>query len=253
MVKGTGNSIIMNPPVYICIPTANLGEKSLDLLECCLSSIQDQDYPCIQVVISDHSQDEEIRHHLESNSFLTYELPSRLNLSYRKYTENYGCAAANMNNAIDCVPEGALVKMLFQDDLLKTSDAITLMVARLQETEAHWLGVGCDHIDDNDRDLRYRHLPRWVSDSSMAYGHNLIGSPSVVMFRNCDLRMDTQLRYLNDCEFYYRMGQQYGPPALLNKIVITIRMRAEGLSSTLDVDTIKSQELSYLQKKFGEV
>lgn len=244
---------MIDPPVYICIPTANLGTRSLEFLECCLSSIEGQDYPCIKVIISDHSQDEEIRHYLQSNSFLTYERPSRLNLDYKKYTQDYGSAASNMNNAIDCVPEGGLIKMLFQDDLLKTSDAITLMVRRLQETGAHWLGAGCDHIDDNDHDLRRRHRPGWITGSSMAYGYNLIGSPSVVMFHNCDLRMDTHLRYLNDCEFYYRMGQEYGPPALLNEIVVTIRMRAEGLSSTLDVDLVKSQESSYLQKKFGEV
>ena len=244
---------MIDPPVYICIPTANLGARSLEFLECCLSSIRDQDYPCIQVVISDHSQDEEIQHYLESKGFLTSERPSLLNLSYVRYTQNHGSAAANVNNALDCVPEGALVKLLFQDDLLKVSDAITLMVRRLQESGARWLGVGCDHIDDNDCDMHHRHFPRWVADSSMAFGENVIGSPSVVMFYNCGMRMDTQLRYLNDCEFYYRMGQEHGAPALLHGIVVTIRMRAEGLSSTLNVNKVRFQELLYLQKKFGEV
>ena len=244
---------MINPSVYICIPTANLGEKSLELLEYCLLSIQYQDYPCIQVIISDHSQDQHIQHYLEGKGFITHERPSLLNLSYVRHTEQRGSAAANMNNAIDCVPKGALIKMLFQDDFLKTPDAITLMVRRLQETGARWLAAGCDHIDDDNRDLRHRHLPWWINDSSMAYGKNLIGSPSVVMFHNCDLRMDTQLCYLNDCEFYYRMGLQYGPPALLNKIVVTIRMRADGLSSTLNIDEVKFQESLYLQKKFGEV
>jgi hypothetical protein len=48
------------------------------------------------------------------------------------------------------------------------------------------------------------------------------------------------------------MGQQYGPPALLDDIVVTIRMRKDGLSSTLDVGEVKARESLYLQKKFKE-
>jgi hypothetical protein len=217
-----------------------------------LSSIEDQDYPNITVYISDHSQDYEVAEHIVEN-WLDEEGKRPFKLNYIRYEENRGSAVANMNHVIDEAPKDSLIKMLFQDDLLRTPDAISLMVTRLEQTGAHWLGVGCNHVDENGKDLRYLHPPRWTSSLHMAHGHNLIGSPSVVMFRNCELRMDPKLCYLNDCEFYYRMGQQYGPPALLNDIVVTIRMRKDGLSSTLDVDEVKARESRYLQKKFKEV
>lgn len=238
--------------VSICIPTANLGERSLEYLECCLSSIEAQDYPRITVHVSDHSQDDDIQNHLIEN-WSDHEGKCSFVLDYVRYEEGYGSAVANLNNAIDQVCEDHFVKMLFQDDILKAPEAISMMVAKLQAENAHWVAVGCDHIDDDDADMNYPHPPRWIADLSMAHGRNLIGSPSVVMFRNCDMRMDPNLCYLNDCEFYYRLGQAYGPPALLNELLVTIRMRSQGLSSILDIGEVKARESLYLQKKFGEV
>jgi len=237
------------PEVNICIPTANLGERSLEYLECCLSSIEDQDYPNITVIISDHSKDDDVSWHLVDN-WLDEEGKRPFKLRYTRYYENYGNAVANLNNAIDQASKGSLIKMLFQDDILKTKKAISTMVTCLRETGRRWLGAGCDHIDDNDDDMNHSHLPCWVGDLSLAYGENLIGSPSVVMFQNCDLRMDSNLCYLNDCEFYYRMGKIYGSPALLHEELITIRMRSQGLSSTLDLDKVKMDEIAYLDKKY---
>ncbi len=246
-VKITGK-----PQVNICIPTANLGKRSLEYLDDCLFSIHNQDYSNITVVISDHSQDEEIAWHIVHN-WLDENGDRPFKLRYTRYKENYGSAVANLNNTLDQISEVSFVKLLFQDDMLKTPEAISKMVTCLKETGAHWLAVGCDHIDDNNADINYPHPPTWVKGLSMAHGLNRIGSPSVVMFRNCDLRMDPKLCYLNDCEFYYRMGLQYSAPVLLNELLVTIRMRSAGLSSTLDVGTVKARESLYLQKKFGEV
>lgn len=229
--------------VSICIPTANLGERSLEYMGDCLSSIEKQDYQNIQVIVSDHSTDDEILNFVADKSYVTY----------HRNESNRGYAAANMNNAIDLAPKDHLIKMLFQDDILKTSNAISLMVARLRDTGAHWVGVGCNHIDDNNQDMNYRHPPGWVVDIGMAYGYNLIGSPSVVMFRNCALRMDPNLIYLNDCEFYYRMGQLYGAPALIADLLVTIRIRAMATSATIPVNEVKIRESLYIQKKYKEI
>lgn len=231
-------------PVAVCIPTANLGEYSLVYLEECLLSIFMQGYKNIKVYISDHSQDNEIQDYLMHQGF---------NIIYERYNQDYGNGAANMNNALDMAPKNTFIKMLFQDDMLHGYNAIHTMVRGMLDRNAYWVGVGCNHVDEIGKDLNHLHPPRWIDDLSMAHGLNLIGSPSVVMFKNCDLRMDTNLHYLNDCEFYYRMGQQYGPPVLINELLVTIRVRAEGLSSKIDIETVRAKESSYLQKKFGEV
>lgn len=235
--------------VTVCIPTANLGERSLEYLTACLESIETQDYSRLLIIISDHSEDNEIRD-LVMNVWRFRGRP----VIYRRNEHGRGNAVINTNKAIDLTPMGSLVKILFQDDMLCGLNAISLMVARLDESpDAHWLGVGCNHIDEDGNDLSYYHAPGWVSNPDMVHGLNPIGSPSVVMFQNCDLRMDPKLRYLNDCEFYYRMGQQYGPPALLHDDVVTIRMRKDGLSSTLDIDKVKADESLYLRKKSEDV
>jgi hypothetical protein len=235
--------------VAVCIPTANLGERSLEYLTACLESIEKQDYPRILIVISDHSEDNEIRD-LIMNVWRLRRLP----VIYHRNEHGRGNAVINTNQAIDLVPMGSLIKTLFQDDMLCGLNAISLMVARIHESPgAHWLGVGCNHIDEDGNDISYYHAPAWVNHPDMIHGLNPIGSPSVVMFQNCDLRMDPKLRYLNDCEFYYRMGRLYGPPALLHDDVVTVRMRKDGLSSTLDVDAVKNSESLYLRKKFEGV
>ncbi len=236
------------PLVTVCIPTANLGERSLEYLDDCLSTIEEQDYPRILTIISDHSTDNDIER------WVTNVWQHRhIRIIYHRNENNRGNAAANMNQAVGLVPEGSLIKMLFQDDFLSATNAISKMVACIQETGAHWLGVGCDHINDEGADIHYSHPPGWISDIGMAHGHNLIGSPSVVMFRKTPVCMDTSLKYLNDCEFYYRMGRAHGAPALLTDLLVTIRMRSDGLSSTMNVDEVKARESLYLQKKFGEV
>jgi len=240
------------PQVAVCIPTYNLGKKSLELLEQCLTSVEDQEYPGrLLVVISDNSDDYDIYDYLQV-AWSDYECKRPFDLTYTRFAKGAGVyGVPNMNNSFDCVPDGALIKPLNQDDFLKTPTTLVRMVEVMESTGAKWAACGCDHIDDDNNDLNYVHPPRWVEGFQLAYGLNHIGGLSVVMVPKDDIRQDENLMYLNDCDYYYRLGMEYGPPALIANSLVTVRMRKDGLSSTLDLDAIKTKEQRYLQKKYG--
>ena len=67
--------IINNPLVSICIPTYEMNGIGSSFLQKGLNSILRQTYKNIEVVISDHSQDDEIK-----NIVLSYD--NKLNIKY---------------------------------------------------------------------------------------------------------------------------------------------------------------------------
>ena len=233
----------MNQPlVSICVPTCNLGQYSIPYLRQCLESLVAQDYPNIEVSISDHSIDDLV--------FNTVGEFDRLRITYARLSEHHGSAVVNLNSAITR-SSGELIKPLFQDDYLASPSAISQMVGAILNSGRSWCGVGCRHVDENDVDLNYYHPPGWIDTLEMAYGINLLGSPSVMMWRrDMDVMMDHNLKFLNDCELYYRYGKKHGPPALVMNTLVTIRMRKDGISAQSDIGEIKNKEHRYLDVKY---
>ncbi len=244
---------MIDQPVSIVVPTASLGEKSLAMLEVCLKSIQMQDYPHINVVVTDHSIDDEIQDYIYKSELYdgcpTWDLI--LDIQYLRFNEKRGFGVANTNHGIDHVPDDHFVMIMCQDNYYYSSQAISKMVTIMEHSGAHWCAAGCNHVDDNYNSLNFNHPPKWVSTFEMAMGLNLIGGPSVVMVRQCPMRQDEELTYLNDCEFYYRLGQEYGPPALLPDMLVTISMRDTSVSAGMDIPTVKAREQEYVQNKHG--
>lgn len=228
------------------IPTASLGENSLTMLEKCMESIRMQDYPHVKVVITDHSVDNEIHDYLHAEKWHDV-----LDILYVRFEEKRGFGVANTNHGIDHVPDDHFVMIMCQDNYYFSPQAITKMVTIMEQTGAHWCAVGCNHVDDNYNDLNFNHPPRWIPTFDMALGMNLIGSPSVVMVRQNPMRQDEQLTYLNDCEYYYRLARQYGPPALITDMLVTVAMRNTAVSATMDIPTVKAREQTYVQEKHG--
>lgn len=231
--------------VSIVVPTASLGDKSLAMLEKCMQSILMQDYEHINVVITDHSIDDEIKDYLDVH------WNHQLKILYLKFEEKRGFGVANTNHGINHVPDDHFVAIMCQDNYYFTNNAISTMVSTIQITGTHWCAVGCNHVDDDYKDLNHNHSPRWIPGLSMALGMNRIGGPSVVMVKQCDMRQDEELTYLNDCEWYYRLGMKYGPPALIPTMMVTISMRESAVSSTMDIPQVKWNEQQYVEKKHG--
>jgi glycosyltransferase involved in cell wall biosynthesis len=220
----------------ICIPTWEQGGLGLPHLQALLASIEQQTFPrdAFEVVISDHSQNREIEDLIQA---------SPLPCTYVRNTEYYGNGVANLNHALGQA-RGEIIKVMFQDDLFFSPDALTAFDAACTP-DVNWAVCGCNHTPDGltfGRD----HVPRW--NDEVPTGYNTIHSPSVLAFRNRDIDLfDENLVMLMDCEYYYQLFKRYGLPRILPELLVTNREHPEQI--TKKFQGLLDGELKHIRKK----
>ncbi len=155
-----------------------------------------------------------------------------------------GKMAENTNAAIKRC-KGEIIKVLYMDDYLAHENALQVIV---DSFKGNWLVTGCEHDDGKTRGNQ--HLPTYRGD--IHKGHNSIGSPSVMAFRNgLDMYFDEQMTWLLDCDFYKRMYDKFGEPVILNDINVVIGIGEHQMTNIMG-DTIKNNEHDYMQKKYAK-
>lgn len=227
------------PLVSIPIPCYEMGGDGVKYLDFCLNKILIQDYPNIEIVISDHSKDDDVKKSLKKWETL-------LNIKYINNPHKRGSSSANLNVALqNCT--GDLIKIIFQDDYLLESNSLSTLVTCFNRGNSQWLATACGH--SNDRiNVFNPHLPKY--NDLIAYGTNTISSPSVIMVKNQDLELfDENLIWLMDCEYYKRMYDKFGLPIICNYITVINFMHANQVSNTLATTQVKEDELAYVLKK----
>lgn len=235
------------PTISICIPAFELGGRGVSMLTKLFESVEMQTYKDYEVVVSDHTVGDEI---LDLCVEWKPKLPS---LIYVKNERSRGSCEANLNNAIEHA-NGKLIKPLLQDDFFLKSAALDRLVGVLK-TDTDWSAGGCKHCKEEDTgDLFNPHSPRWIWDRSLALGQNRIGSPSVVLYpKNVKNRyFDENLLYFMDCEFYYRLGLEIGPPKCISDHLHCIRLRHDSISSSEVTDDGKGEEYHYIIAKMDK-
>lgn len=119
---------------------------------------------------------------------------------------NHGKMAPNTNAAI-LEARGKIIKILFMDDYLWSSEALQHIADNFT---GGWYASGCVHTDDGEHFFS-PHKPEWNDEVPM--GRNTIGSPSVIAFANDrPFLFDENLSWLLDCELYGRLYKRYGEP-----------------------------------------
>ena len=79
---------------------------------------------------------------------------------------------------------------------------------------------------------------------------NLIGSPVVIMYKKeINLLFDHNLIWLMDVEFYFRVLRQYGPPILIDDMLLITRLRKDGITNTMITQDIIDEETNYCGRK----
>lgn len=145
-----------------------------------------------------------------------------------------GLMAENTNEGIKRA-KGDIIKILYLDDCLAHKDALKDMLEAFNGT---WLICG---VDNNV-------YPYWTDD--IETGNNKLGSPSALMFKNdSPLLFDEKMSWLLDCDYYKRMYERYGAPAILNGVHVLIGQH-EGQVTHLLTDSDKQSEVNYLIKKY---
>ena len=153
--------------VTIAIPTYDDNNGGVENLNNLFESIAAQDYPGIDVVISDHSEILTIKDLCESFSEV-------LDIKYIKNDKDRGYWGSNLNTAL-CNSSGDLIKPMLQDDYFFNDSAISTIVNNFEVNNFKW--AMCAGVHTQDRNSFYNPvLPRYTED--IHKGNNKLGGPS---------------------------------------------------------------------------
>lgn len=230
------------PTVSICIPTFELGGRGIPMLTKLFETIEQQSFKDFEVIVSDHSVGNAIIDLCTSWK--------QLNIRYIRNERSRGSCEANLNNAIRHAG-GKYIKPMLQDDFFLDDHALDKLTSVLM-TDQDWSAGGCMHCrEDNTEELFQPHSPQWIPNDSLALGYNRIGSPSVVLYpKSFDNHLfDENLLWLMDCELYYRIGQEAGPPICIPDHLHVIRFRHDSISDSEVNDDIRGEEYHYVIEK----
>lgn len=190
----------------IIIPCYEMGDKGSIFLKRSLDIISNQkdvDFSTFEIVISDHS----INNEIEASCKL--ELYQKLNIKYIRNENDRGSMACNTNNCIQH-SSGKYIKPLYQDDYLYSEKSIKWILENLQD---YWIAHEYTHLNLSTGEFYNQRTPFY--NYQMVEGINTIGPPSSIVFLNDDNYFDENLIWFIDTEFYYRMNKKYGLPTIL--------------------------------------
>lgn len=226
--------------ISIAIPCFEMGGRGSEFLEYNFIQINRQTYKDFEVVVTDHSQDYELKKICEAWS-------GQLKINYIRVTENKGSASYNTNQAIkNC--SGDIIKILYQDDYLYDEHALQLIVDGFND-QCEWLIS--DYIHTKDRKEFYRPLRPLLHER--IHLKNLIGAPSCLSIRNRNvIYFDEKLLWAFDCEYYKRLYLNFGMPSYLNKYT-TVNFIWDGqLTHKFKDLEIRKKEKEYIANLYGD-
>ncbi len=210
-------------------------------LDFSFNKLVEQTFKDFNIIVSDHSQDNEIEN-------LCKEYSEKLSINYFRNTEKRGSSSANINNAIKHA-DGKLIKVLFQDDFLFNEHALQNIVNNFNYEKDGWMVTACEHSHDGITFFRpfYPHYNKLIP-----YGNNTISSPSVLVIKNEQPELfDENLIWLMDCDYYKRCYDRFGLPNILNTISVINRVGLHQVTNTLVSFSLKIKETWYIIKKYN--
>lgn len=191
------------PRVSVCIPVYN----SAPFLREAIESVLSQDYGPYELLLVDDCSSDGSREIVASYAGRDPRIRVELN------ADNLGMVA-NWNHCLELC-RGEYVHFLLGDDLLSSESALSLMTAELDRQPGVSLVASARHIVDSSsaviRTVSRFHdatLPgRDVIVHCLEQARNLIGEPSVVMFRrrDADSGFDSRYRQYVDLEMWFRL------------------------------------------------
>ncbi len=206
-----------DPLVSICIPSY----KKPDYVLRCLTSINNQDYKNIEIIISDDSPNEDIKQ--VTDQFPRLLIKYKHNVPALKSPKNWNAALDNAS--------GELIILLHQDDWLSTSNAITRFVQSFLDKNIDF--VFCKNIGENtegkvipfqDKEV----IPNLMERPNYLVMRCVIGPPSNVMFRKTvTVRYDESLIWLVDVDYYIRILKAGYKYHYIKEHLVTIGIHAD--------------------------
>jgi glycosyltransferase involved in cell wall biosynthesis len=227
----------------ICIPCYEMGGRGSELLRKSLNMLLKQtlNKDLFEVVVSDHSIDEEIY-----KCCLSFHFHGNMNMTYIRNKENRGSMAANTNNCIKN-SSGKYIKPLYQDDFLFDENSLKRIHDNLNDS---WIAHEYIHLDLTTDNFYNQRTPYY--NEQMIMGINTLGPPSSTVFLNDDNYFDENLIWFIDTEFYTRMKKKYGDPTILkSRIPIGVVTTWSGQTTNTKITPkLIEKELNYVKEKY---
>ena len=223
----------------IATPTYESFGRGVEFLKTQFEKYLEQTFKNFEVVISDHSKNNEIEKFCESYK-------DRLKITYLRNETHRGNFTQNTNNAIkNC--KGDIIKILFQDDFLWDKHSLEKTYNAFGEN-TNWLVGACEHTNDDGKTFSRLHYPAY--NEKIYTGNNTIGNPSVLSVRKRDdmLFFDERMIWTVDVDYYKRLYNKFGSPEVLREISVVIRLWNRQLTHLIP-DHIKQREIELSKKK----
>jgi len=238
--------------VSVCVPTYNYGNYIAETIE----SVLAQNFSDFELLIIDDCSKDQTAHVVESYA----RQDPRIRFIVNKV--NFGMVE-NWNSCI-AQARGEYIKFVFGDDLLASPDAVGRMAYLLDNDNAVSLVCSARNlIDESSKVTKTKSYFETgvmagtdVINRCLASQGNLIGEPSVVMFRKnqADRGFNTKYKQIVDLEMWFHLLEQ-GHLAYINEPLCSFRrherqqtkMNAENFSLLKDVFYLQSD---YLNRKY---
>ncbi len=227
--------------ISIAMPTYESFGRGKEFLECQFQRFLEQTYKDFEVVISDHSKDDNIEN-------LCKEYDDLINISYLRNDLRRGNFTYNTNEAMKRC-KGDIIKILYQDDFLWDEHSLQKIHDAFGE-ETKWVVTSCEHTNDGTTFNRH-HQPTY--NDEIYTGKNTIGNPSVLSVRRCEdmLYFDERMIWTVDVDYYKRLHDKFGPPVILNDITVVIRLWEKQMTHLIP-SKIKQREVVLSTEKHGK-
>lgn len=232
--------------VSVAIPVFEYYGRGVEMLDDLLRTISYQTLKDVEVVVSDHSKNNDIENYCNDNEY-------QLNIKYFRNENGRGNPAINTNNALNQC-SGEIIKVFQQDDFFYDTEALEIMYREMTQSNQKWFACGAIHTRDDGNTFFHPMLPRWDDKMIVEDQHNFIGGVSVLSIKNeVKTRFDPNVRMLLDVDFYHNVFLNYGMPILHQDVLIANRVRDTNtlMAEVSEKDVI--EEFKYCHQKYGIV
>ena len=199
--------------ISIVIPAYEQRGHGARLITELLQSIQRQKVTCDhEVIVSDSANDDSIKNAVSAFPFVNY-----------RVNPDPVAAAQNINYALS-LAKHTKVKLMCQDDLFLTTDAIDKFNDALDISG--WVISNSITINGNGVQMK-KHNARYIHNF---YRKNFVGMPSVAGWNNTGIRFKPELKTVVDMYFYHQLYEQFGPPGVMTDYCIGQRYHDASIS-----------------------
>lgn len=219
--------------VSICIPCYNHPE----ILKRCLDSVVEQTFTDYELIISDDSDNNEVKDLLSTYQFKT--------LNYFKNVKSLG-SPENWNNSLKHAT-GKYIKILHHDDYFTTKNSLEKFVNHMEKNSQASFCFSYTNIYFKKQDEYFLHkqtltqLKRLREEPEFLFFRNVIGAPSVTFFKNDQqLVFNKDYKWLVDVEFYINYLKKHKSFTSIAEPLVTI---VDGEQGQITQDVSRDKKL----------